>query len=99
MYLLGFSISEKGRRVDTRKLTNIHEWPRPTTSKQFQSFLGFVNYFRQHIPNAAMLMAPIDFLRSHDAKNKGKPFNWTSVHDMHFNFLKTSSINFLIMIN
>lgn len=67
---IGFSISEKGRRVDTRKLTNIHEWPRPTTS------------------NAAMLMAPIDFLRSHDVKNKGKPFKWTSVHDMHFNFLK-----------
>jgi hypothetical protein len=75
--LLGYVISANGRQIDTRKLTDLHSLERPTTSKQCQSFLGFVTYFRQHIPNAALLMAPIDALRSHDEKNKGSHSNGT----------------------
>lgn len=97
VYLLGFSISAKGRRIDTRKLTNLESLPRPVTSKQCQSFLGFVNYFRQHIPNAAMLTAPLDFLRSHDEKNKGKRFEWSSTHDMHFNFIKKILVSDVVL--
>lgn len=97
VYLLGFSISARGRRIDTRKLSNLESLPRPVTSKQCQSFLGFVNYFRQHIPNAAMLMAPIDFLRSHDEKNKGKRFEWSSTHDMHFNHLKQILVSDVVL--
>jgi hypothetical protein len=88
VYLLGYVISANGRRIDTRKLTNLASLEHPTTSKQCQSFLGFVNYFRQHIPNAALLMSPMDALRSHDEKNKGKPFKWNAELDMHFNALK-----------
>jgi hypothetical protein len=87
VYLLGYSISAEGKKIDARKLTNIHEWPRPTTQKQVQSFLGFANYFRQHTPNAALLMAPLDALRSYDEKLKG-PFVWTSEHQLHFDSIK-----------
>jgi hypothetical protein len=88
VYLLGYAISANGRRIGTRKLTNLGLLKHPTTSKQCQSFLGFVNYFRQHIPNAALLMAPIDALRTHDEKNKGKPFKWNAELEMNFNALK-----------
>jgi hypothetical protein len=74
-YLLGYSISAEGKKIDACKLTNVHEWPRPTTQKQVQSFLGFVNYFIQLTSNAALLMAPLDALRSHDEKLKA-PFVW-----------------------
>ncbi|EIE83945.1 hypothetical protein RO3G_08655 [Rhizopus delemar RA 99-880] len=87
VYLLGYSISASGKQIDARKLTNIFDWPRPTTQKQVQSFLGFVNYFRQHTPNAALLMAPLDALRCHDEKVKG-PFEWTKEHQMHFDSIK-----------
>jgi hypothetical protein len=50
--------------------------------------LALLNYFSQHIPNAALLMAPIDALRSHDEKNKGKPFEWNAELDMHLKSLK-----------
>ncbi|WP_461043563.1 reverse transcriptase domain-containing protein, partial [Streptomyces sundarbansensis] len=50
IYLLGFSISEKGRSLDERKLKNIEMWPTPQTGKDLQRFLGVVNYFRDHIP-------------------------------------------------
>ena len=48
-YLLGFCISEQGRSLDTRKLSNLHEYPPPTTGKQMQRFLGLINYLRDHI--------------------------------------------------
>ena len=87
VYLLGYSISAVGKKIDSRKVTNIHEWPRPITQKQVQSFLGFVNYFRIHTPNAALLMAPLDALRCHDEKGNG-PFEWTKTHQMHFDSIK-----------
>lgn len=87
VYLLGYSISAEGKRIDNRKLTNIMEWPKPTTSKQIMSFLGVANFFRLHIPNAALLMGPLDYLRSHNEKKEG-PFIWTSTHQMHFDSIK-----------
>ncbi|KAG1167020.1 hypothetical protein G6F70_009606 [Rhizopus microsporus] len=62
VHLLGFCISAKGKSLDPRKLTNIAEWPRPTTGKQMMQWLGTVNYFRSHIPRAASLTAPLDAL-------------------------------------
>jgi ribosomal protein L21E len=90
VFLLGFSISEHGRRIDHRKLTNIQDWPRPISPKQCAGFLGFVNYFRMHLPNVAKLMAKLDTLRSFDAlsKKSKKAFTWTEVHEKDFNALK-----------
>ena len=45
VYLLGFCVSRTGIRLDERKLTNIQDWPIPTTGQQVQSFLGLVNYW------------------------------------------------------
>lgn len=88
VYLLGSSISEKGRTIDTRKLTNLESMPRPTTSKQIQSIFGLFNYFRESLPNGAKLMADMNALRSHDEKYKKKPFFWNELLDMQFNALK-----------
>ncbi|CEP11598.1 hypothetical protein [Parasitella parasitica] len=62
--LLGFTVSEQGKTIDTRKLSNIKEWPRPRTGTDIQRFLGLVNYMRDHIPKAAVLMSPLDQLRN-----------------------------------
>ena len=63
VYLLGFCISQQGKSLDTRKVTNVQDWPTPRTGKDIQRFLGVINYFREHIPKAAVLMAPLDKLR------------------------------------
>lgn len=62
--LLGHVVSAEGVSIDARKLANIDEWPRPTTDKTLQSFLGFVNYFRAFIPMISKIAAPLEELRN-----------------------------------
>jgi len=60
-------------------------WPVPTTGKQIQAFLGFVNYFREHIPMISKLTAPLDKLRS---TIKITPAEWTIEQQNAFKTLK-----------
>ena len=85
VHLLGFCISAKGKSLDPRKLTNIAEWPRPTTGKQMMQWLGTVNYFRSHIPRAASLTAPLDALRNVEHIDD---INWTHELEAHFQSIK-----------
>jgi transposase InsO family protein len=64
--LLGFRINPYGRRIDPSRLINLADWPVPTTAKQLQSFLGFVNYLRDFVPNIAVLAAPLNAIRVRD---------------------------------
>eukprot|EP00697_Spironema_sp_BW2_P013001 gnl/Spiro4/29725_TR14599_c0_g1_i1.p1 gnl/Spiro4/29725_TR14599_c0_g1~~gnl/Spiro4/29725_TR14599_c0_g1_i1.p1 ORF type:complete len:1590 (-),score=337.19 gnl/Spiro4/29725_TR14599_c0_g1_i1:22-4635(-) len=61
--VLGFVISPAGVSIDPTKLAGIEDVPAPETAKQMQSFLGFANFFRRHIPAFATLAAPLDPLR------------------------------------
>ncbi|CDH61355.1 hypothetical protein RO3G_00241 [Lichtheimia corymbifera JMRC:FSU:9682] len=85
VYLLGFCVSEEGKSLDARKVTNVQDWPTPQTGKDIMRFLGVINYFREHIPKAADLMAPLDKLRY--ANRLGKL--WGIVEQQAFDNLKT----------
>jgi len=80
-YLLGFCISEQGRSLDTRKLSNLHDYSPPTNGKQMQRFLGLINYLRDHIPMAAHLTAPLDALRHLETSKK---IVWNDTLNRHF---------------
>ena len=62
--LLGFVVTPTGQEIQRGKLVNVADWPVPTHGKQLQHYLGFINYFREHIPMAAELTAPLDALRN-----------------------------------
>jgi ribosomal protein L21E len=64
IYMLGHHISEKGLMIDKRKLMNINNWERPTTSKGLQHFLGFFNYFRRFIPKYSQITEPLERQRN-----------------------------------
>ncbi|CEI92232.1 hypothetical protein RMCBS344292_06499 [Rhizopus microsporus] len=85
VHLLGFCISAKGKSLDPRKLTNITEWPRPTTGKQMMQWLDTVNYFHSHIPRAASLTAPLDALCNVEHIDD---INWTPELEAHFQSIK-----------
>ena len=36
----------------------LQDWPQPSTVKEVQGFLGFVNFYRQFIPNVASIAFP-----------------------------------------
>ncbi|KAJ8651366.1 hypothetical protein O0I10_013116 [Lichtheimia ornata] len=84
VYLLGFCVSAKGKSLDTRKVANVQQWPTPQTGKDIQRFLGVINYFREHIPKAADLMAPLDKLRNEHRLDD----LWTSHTQQAFDNLK-----------
>ncbi|CDH61439.1 hypothetical protein RO3G_15169 [Lichtheimia corymbifera JMRC:FSU:9682] len=64
VYLLGFCVSEHGVSLDPRKVVNAMDWPQPRTGKDIQRFMGFVNYFSEHIPHMAEISAPLNRLRN-----------------------------------
>ncbi|GBG61026.1 hypothetical protein CBR_g18621 [Chara braunii] len=49
MNFLGHYVSDQGLHMEDTKITAIAEWPVPTSSKQFRSFLGLTNYYSNFI--------------------------------------------------
>ncbi|GJP38263.1 hypothetical protein CLOM_g22724 [Closterium sp. NIES-68] len=70
-------------KIDPKKIKTIQEWKSPTNLKEWQSFLGFVNYVHRFIPNMAGLSAPLtDRLKDHDC------FWWGEKQQAAFDQLK-----------
>ena len=56
---LGFIVGRNGIRIDPQKLEAVSKWPIPTTIKEVQSFLGFVNYNRKFIRDYSKKAIPL----------------------------------------
>ncbi len=70
---LGYQISSQGIKVDEGKVEAIKTWPKPTTIKELQRFLGFSNFYRRFIHNYSSITAPLTNL----LKSKPKSLFWT----------------------
>ena len=57
---LGHIINVRGVATDPSKIRAIQDWPRPTTPKELQSFLGFCGFLRAHIRHYADITAPLE---------------------------------------
>jgi hypothetical protein len=62
--VLGHILTGTSRAVDPEKLLSLKQYPAPTSHKQVQAFLGFVNYLRDYIPLYSTLAAPLEALRN-----------------------------------
>jgi len=60
---LGHEISGRGISIHKAKADNIRDWVMPTTGKQLHSFLGLVQFIRQHIRHMGDLTAPLDAVK------------------------------------
>jgi hypothetical protein len=69
--------------VDPVKVEKVQNWPVPTSVTALLSFLGFVNYHREHIPHLALVAAPLYQLTKKDA-----PFEWGPCQEEAFHTLK-----------
>ena len=85
---LGKMVSKDGIAVDPEKVKVVKDWPEPKNTKEVKSFLGFVNYHREHIENFAEMARCLYQLTG--PKNK---FIWESEHPEAFNQLKSALIN------
>lgn len=82
---LGHIIMEGGIKANPKKIEVIKNFPRPTTVKQIQSFLGLCNYFRRYVQDFAKISKPLSSLLK-----KEQPFIWTNTQQQAFDKLKTA---------
>lgn len=59
---LGHTVGRDGVRPDRRNVQAILDFPQPKTQRQVRRYLGMVNFFRRHIPNASTIMKPLNEL-------------------------------------
>ncbi len=59
--------------MDEEKVEAIKTWPKPTTIKELQRFLGFSNFYRRFIHSYSSITAPLTNL----LKGKPKSLSWT----------------------
>ena len=70
--MLGHVVTRDGIATDPEKVRVIKEWPVPEDESQLKAFLGTASYYRQFMPNYAVIAAPL-----HSASQKGERFRWT----------------------
>jgi ADP-ribose pyrophosphatase YjhB (NUDIX family) len=56
---LGHVISREGISPQPKKIQSIVEWPKPTSVKEVQQFMGLANYYRRHVDKFAEFAAPL----------------------------------------
>jgi hypothetical protein len=89
---LGLIISEKGIRMDPHKVKAITDWPIPTTKRELQQFLGFINFYRRFVKGFAKIAKPL-------TKLTGKTdWLWTELQQKVFQELKNEVTSERVLI-
>ena len=73
---VGKTISKDGITMSDKQIQGVMDFPKPMNNTQLRSFLGFVNYFRDHVPNHSNIVAPLHKMIDHSAKKQSK-LSWT----------------------
>ena len=90
---LGHEVSEEGISTDPEKVRAASEWPRPCTTKELRSFLGFTSYYRKFMKGFAQIAAPLHKLVAISNEGKKKKNNpivsqWNEICEDAFNQLR-----------
>ncbi|XP_035265328.1 uncharacterized protein LOC118223192 [Anguilla anguilla] len=80
---LGYVIESGRVRTDPEKIRAVAKWPKPSSQKQLQRFLGFANFYRRFIQDYSRVAVPLTHLTSSTI-----PFAWTPETDTTFGDLK-----------
>ena len=81
---LGFVITREGIRPQKKKIQGILSVKEPTSTKQLQSFIGMINFYKE------MWRSRAEVLKSLTNKTgKGTKFRWTEEMQMAFDKIKT----------
>jgi transposase InsO family protein len=91
---LGCVVSTTGVKMSPKKIQVVQEWPRPTTVKEIQEFLGFCNFNRRFIEGYSTKTLPLTKLTRKDT-----PFSWEDEQENAFLILKEACIKPPTLVN
>ena len=80
---LGRLVGRNGVSMTHEAVEKVQNWPVPKCTKEVESFLGFANYYRDHIKGFAEVTAGLYQLTGSKAT-----FQWKKEHDQDFRKLK-----------
>ncbi|XP_028292970.1 uncharacterized protein K02A2.6-like [Gouania willdenowi] len=95
---LGHVISADGVSTDPDKITAVAGWPRPTTTTELRSFLGFASYYRRFVNGFAKMAGPLHQLIAEMQRVQGRSkqqllaASWTGECEKSFNDLKATLV-------
>ena len=81
---LGLIISHGQAEVDPVKIAGVAEWPIPNSKKEFQSFLGFTNFYHRFIEGFSHLACPL-----FDLTRNNSIWHWTETENTVFDHIRT----------
>ncbi|WMV56466.1 hypothetical protein MTR67_049851 [Solanum verrucosum] len=81
---LGHIVSSKAIRVDSQKVEEVKQWPRPTSPTDIRSFLGLAGYYRWFVEGFSSIASPLTRLTQKKVK-----FQWSDDCEKIFAELKT----------
>ena len=94
---LGHTISAEGIGCQGEKVAAVRDWPRPTTTTELRSFVGFCSFYRRFIQGFAGIAGPLhDVITRATNASKKKKKNiaiqeyWGPKQDVAFEQLKTA---------
>ena len=61
--ILGVIVRKGQVKIEQEKIKAVKEWKTPTKTKGVESFLGFVNFYRQFIQNFSYIVKPLNKLK------------------------------------
>ena len=83
-------IDSSGINMSQKRIEGAIAFTTPRTLKELQSFLGLINYFKDHIRDHALIARPLYQLVAEVTKSGHKNLTWNEQYDAAFAALKNS---------
>ncbi|KAL0148771.1 hypothetical protein M9458_055949 [Cirrhinus mrigala] len=81
---LSYIISSEGVAMDDKKVNAVLNWPRPTTLRELQRFLGFANFYHRFIRHFSTVAAPLTAM----VKKSTSRLSWSQPALQAFDYLR-----------
>ena len=86
---MGHELDSTGINMSQKRVQSTINFAKPVTLTELYSFLGLVNYFRDHIPQHSSVAHSLHNMVSEANKQKSKKVVWTTQADSDFVTLKS----------
>lgn len=74
---LGYHVSKDGIKPLEQRVSSIINFPRPKTIEELRRFLGMINFYRRHLPQAAEIQSKLNIFLHNSKKNDKTEVKWT----------------------